>query len=295
MPTIRLGQRYLDVETTEGYAECGTCGDLVPNGDCNDCRWFDNPPVFCVGCNTQTPAEQPVCNRCMGSSRGNGWDYNEFPHPHSGTRFGVELETHQSPGYFRFHGNTFWGCKTDGSTQGMEFISPPMSGEAGLDSVEEMCAKMNEYGWTVNRSCGTHVHIDVSELDFAQIRHLWLCYKRTEQQWRNLVDEQRRSNGYCRQMLGDPYVIANCENETEFNREARVGYERYCWVNFTAIQRHGTIENRLLEGTIDATRLRWWINANIMFRDRMLTENLDRVEEVFNEIFAEVGQCVGSV
>src|SRR5215471_61918 len=79
-------------------------------------------------------------------------------------RCAVESYNHQ----VRHH----WKIISDGSlgdyARGVEFVSPVLTGEGGLKQVETVCKALTDFGCTVSKRCGYHVHVGVGSapLDF---------------------------------------------------------------------------------------------------------------------------------
>src|SRR5262245_26549167 len=76
-----------------------------------------------------------------------------------------------------------WKVVSDGSLSGgngMEIVSPPMTGEQSLDHIAIVCRVLNELGATVNRSCGLHVHVDAGNLQAPAMRKLAAIYIENE-------------------------------------------------------------------------------------------------------------------
>lgn len=111
------------------------------------------------------------------------------------------------------------------------------------DNMEErlfrFCDELQKSDHNVNKSCGLHVHFDRRGYDYTV---LWLQTRRMVSWLRalqELVPLSRRSNGFCK-------ISSSRTN-------------RYRAVNFTAAQRHNTLEVRLHSGTIDFTKIVEWI------------------------------------
>lgn len=86
----------------------------------------------------------------------------------SSRKFGVEIEMFHSKSeplaiLSKTLGEAF-GLHHDGSVEvaghGIEAVSPIMQGEAGENGILEMFGKINKHGFSVNKTCGLHVHLD---------------------------------------------------------------------------------------------------------------------------------------
>jgi hypothetical protein len=88
-----------------------------------------------------------------------------------------------------------WKLVTDSSC-GWEFVSPILNGEHGLAEVEEVARLLSAFGMKVNRSCGLHVHHDVSTLSAEQLKNMRMLYSGHMFQISRLFPMSRRIGGY---------------------------------------------------------------------------------------------------
>lgn len=87
----------------------------------------------------------------------------------SSRKFGIEVEMFHSvkKGLHELHKNIsrVFGIEHDGSIDaaggyGIEVVSPILKGQAGEKAVIELFSVINKIAFSVNRSCGLHVHLD---------------------------------------------------------------------------------------------------------------------------------------
>ena len=94
------------------------------------------------------------------------WEFRVFPpvgnfvEIGSRRRFGVELETSKCPDHEDIRDDTCFGCKEDGSIDGKEFISPPLSSDRGLEAIRHFCEVAQKF--EVDKKCGFHLHLDMT-------------------------------------------------------------------------------------------------------------------------------------
>jgi hypothetical protein len=164
---------------------------------------------------------------------------------------------------------TWWKVVADGSlgdyTRGVEFVSPPLIGEAGLKQVEAVCKALTDLNCIVNKKCGLHVHVGVGanpDIDF--LKNLVKLYSRFEAVIDQLMPVSRRAsnNMFCRSMtsvavaaldraMGVEQVIAAAQG-------SRHSESRYYKLNLTAYRKHKTVEFRQHSGTLDAQKAVMW-------------------------------------
>jgi hypothetical protein len=230
--------------------------------------------------------------------------------------FGVEFEmvpvTTIKDRQFRFfdHMET-WGVDTDGSLSGggIEVTTPPMRLDKGEKALLEFSKKTQEAGWGVDRTCGTHVHLDAPEFgdNPKLLRRAVLSYLLLDDAILRMLPEPRRRNSYCSPLnranavLGKAHIekgagftlgdfigsrslatlrrkIYKAKSEQEIQRELGSHYStsRYYGINFHSLWNRGlgTIEIRYHQGTVDAKELLPWIafHQHVLDNARKITD-----------------------
>jgi hypothetical protein len=180
-----------------------------------------------------------------------------------------------------------WKAVPDGSLRGdlcCEVVSPILSGQSGLDELEQVCRALRNAGARVGRSCGTHVHHGAQDLDFQQVRAVVEIYARNQDSINGILSASRRSNGYCRpfsQYVLD-YFASSCSSVSDM--AARV--DRYQNINLHSYGRYGTLEFRQHQGTLDYRKIRAWI----MFGQALLEQGKEGnlTDDPFTRLDAEL-------
>ena len=102
----------------------------------------------------------------------------------------------------------------------------------------QACERLRDAGAEVNRSCGLHVHIDCRDIS-ATAANTRAKRLREALPWlRRMVPSSRLSNNYCNGSRG-----------------------RYMPINTESYHKHSTVEVRLHSGTLDADKIRNWIEV----------------------------------
>jgi Putative amidoligase enzyme len=164
------------------------------------------------------------------------------------------------------HRSENWKVVTDGSLHGgngMEFVSPPLEGEAGLEQVAKVCRAIVAAGGTVNHHCGLHVHVGMRRQTAAEIKSILEVYNRYEPVLDMVMPPSRRgsSNVFCKSLNDDIRSVRALNDVSEIVRHFQRRYgssARYFKVNVQSLTRHGTIEFRQHSGTIDETKVVNW-------------------------------------
>jgi Putative amidoligase enzyme len=161
-----------------------------------------------------------------------------------------------------------WKAVTDGSlgdyNRGVEFVSPVLRGEAGLAQLEAVCEALQDFGCTVNRSCGMHVHVGVAGQQVDFFKTLVKLYSVYEPVIDAFMPPSRRAsnNSYCKSMTSASAAAidraANLDALILVAHPGPVDNRRYHKLNLVAFNRHRTVEFRQHSGTLDARKARLW-------------------------------------
>jgi Putative amidoligase enzyme len=204
--------------------------------------------------------------------------------------FGVEVECGHPRGtsgvreLLRDHGLN-WQVGSDGS--GVEARTPILSGKEGFKEFRKGMRIIRETGGYVTNADGLHVHHGAPELrrnkELAVV--LVKSWVNNQEHIGRLAATRRRSGYPCPSWT--PAQVALLETATDNpadyplrdswdNRIIQAGYFAHCGprgaLNLHSLVEHGTIEIRLLEGTLDVEKAETWIR----FGQRFINDVLGR-------------------
>ena len=171
-----------------------------------------------------------------------------------------------------------WKIVTDGSVHnGLELVSPPMSGVESKETLRTALRVIKEHGARTHRSCGIHVHQYVGDLNNKQLANVAELYKNHESVIDQFVGESRRATNsqWCASMINSmnhfeimsqrnlPRTTGNFDRMTDTDKlnvmRSIAGRTRYQKVNFMAYQRQGTVEFRQHHSSLNVNKLWTWI------------------------------------
>lgn len=177
-----------------------------------------------------------------------------------------------------------WKVITDGSVHntnsqsGCEVVSPVLAGEAGLAVLATVCNALQAAGYTVNKTCGMHVHVGASDLTVAKVKTLVKTWLKYEDSLECLVAESRRGQAmFCKSnvqtVTGRRYTSDDAQNviicEEAFAKidacttldaiRSLFRSDRYHKLNLESLWRHRTVEIRLHQGSVNATKACEWV------------------------------------
>lgn len=167
-----------------------------------------------------------------------------------------------------------WKLVVDGSVDGWEFVSPILRGDEGMAQVKKMVKALKKHGATMDNSCGLHVHVNARDFSFANLMDAMKRYDQNERVIDQAVTESRREyrNHYAEPMAGYIEQVAGMAKSKKQLRSILEddGYgsiERYAKLNICSYVKHGTLEFRHHEGTLDVRKITSWINFCVRFMD----------------------------
>lgn len=273
------------------YADCNNCGEEVrrsdaytdPSGDivCGSC--FEEACTSCERCGRTILTDNaqyendgengPYCGECIESyEKLNSTTFDDIT---SRRRVGIEIEfcSVSSPNLIT------WGrLKGDGSVvpqenengEGREFASHIVNGDQIFTMLKDVHERIKLVDGFVNKSCGLHVHLDVEGNSTLQRQNIALWYRALERVFVAFVSPSRRGNGYAREVGYEDY-----------HRWER---DRYRAMNLSSICKHGTIELRLHQGTLNPMKIVNWVKLWLTFFDTFqhINTDVDRLAQVEN-------------
>lgn len=155
-----------------------------------------------------------------------------------------------------------WKLVWDGSVSGgYEVVSPILSGSEGMEQVKKVADALNAAGARITTKCGIHVHIDSRGMTVDEVKSIVRRYARFEGQIDSFMAPSRRNsvNILLKTITGRVASdIVNASASTLRNLASYMG-SRYHKVNLQAILRHGTIEFRHHQGSVDSEKILNWI------------------------------------
>jgi Putative amidoligase enzyme. len=157
-----------------------------------------------------------------------------------------------------------WKIVTDGSLTGnqtFELVSPILRGEAGIAEMVKVCSVLNKAGAKVNKSCGTHVHINARNFTLEQWKRIYINYARLEKTIDGFMPDSRRkdNNTYCKGFSAVRNFETKITGANSLNEIERIFNSRYFKINPKSYSRHNTCEFRQHAGTTDFIKISSWV------------------------------------
>jgi hypothetical protein len=159
-----------------------------------------------------------------------------------------------------------WRLDDDGSLRGFEtgefVLRKPVVVE-GVGGVLKELTNCFEYCDTEihpSITAGTHVHINVQNLNIKQIMTLTCCYFIVEELLVDWCHPSRKGNHFCLRAKDAEFLISLILETLEKGKLGILNTDdiRYSGINFCSLFKYGSLEFRSLEGTNDFKRLETW-------------------------------------
>lgn len=144
--------------------------------------------------------------------------------------------------------------------KGLELVSPILYGDEGLDELEVVMSTLNSIGAKVDKTCGLHVHHDISDYDAKNLLYLYRLYFNYSKGIDSILPPSRRGsagNYYCKALKkSEVKNFEYCRTPRDFYYESS---SRYVTLNCKSYIKYGTIEFRQHSGTIEFEKAEAWI------------------------------------
>ena len=166
-----------------------------------------------------------------------------------------------------------WRLKTDSSLShgGLELVTPILNDMDDLQKLKSVIKVIADNG-RINASCGLHVHTDARNTETKQVKKLIKYISKYELALNKLVSSSRRGESrWCK----DNFTRLRYSDETPtkfFKRlntkntrqllEIADGGDRYVKWNFRNYMQHGSVENRMHQGSLNADKIEQWVLLN---------------------------------
>jgi len=183
---------------------------------------------------------------------------------------------------YNHHDAGYWKVVTDATVNshhagsgyrmyaGMEIVSRPLCGKAGMSELQAVMAAIRSLGGIIDRRCGMHVHHAARDLTVDAWKRLFGTYLHFEEALDSIMPPSRRGphGSYCSglrgrdlwdynsgSLHGDPYwAIASATSSQQLGGMFGRGK-----VNEAALSLHGTVELRHHGGSLSFEKASNWI------------------------------------
>jgi len=133
----------------------------------------------------------------------------------------------------------------------------------------------------VNKSCGLHIHIETKP-NTELLKKMYCFYSKFEGLFFAMLPKSRQDSSFCKKFNKlDKYSYKDVLEVKDLRGFKKLFYEkagfyprfnydykkRRCWINFHSIFYRGTLEVRAHSGTINAKKIKNWIQMHLVIRE----------------------------
>lgn len=223
---------------------------------------------------------------------------------------GIEVELENLPDVDRHEQLKYWKITEDGSLRnhGLEFIfRMPFNGMDIESAIDELITFLSKHSPEQSERTSLHVHLDVRDLDWVQLKRLGIIYSICEKMYYR-VSGHRDNNLFCLSFEHAERSLATLGGLTDNDRHNgavinAAGREqlKYAGLNLVPVATQGSVEFRHHSGTLDKDELILWVNA-ILSLKKAAREREDNYEDMilsvsergyltfFDEVFGSVSE-----
>jgi hypothetical protein len=212
-----------------------------------------------------------------------------------------------SAGYFHSDGRT-WDVKTDASC-GWEVASPAMvlDADAECGELRAVTQFLTEMHPRIDRSCGLHVHVEVTDFTWQDLRNLLVLWGRYEPFAFELCPPSRRVNHYCGPIRKSTWDGRDAGHWTRFEQALMTNTEQVIRnvpqprgsLNLAHFWHSQRVEFRLGAGTVNYEKIVRWVQflLTIVGRVKNTTMPIVQTGQFSNRGFSPmyVGKMLGLV
>lgn len=185
---------------------------------------------------------------------------------------------------------------------GIEFVTNILQGDSGLQTIKKFLNEIGRYGY-VNSSSGLHVHVGAPDFKEAtksakRVTLAMIHYGSVEEVFDKLVaDNRKKNNSRWAQGMNIEKILKNYEKILAKEKhgyglvdspaEMLSQYDRYFKLNVMSLPKHGTLEFRQMEGSLNYQTVSNWISICTSFVDMVIN-----TEHKFDKMFEEIKKVV---
>jgi hypothetical protein len=172
-----------------------------------------------------------------------------------------------------------WKIITDGSlgySRGRELVSPVLSGNAGIEAVRKAARVLREKGCKISRRCGFHVHVGARDHGIQFFKNVLRTYAKFEPVLDRVMAPSRRHNHYCAPVRFNEERLEQATTMEELRREPNLA-SRFHKLNLQSYWRHGTVEFRQHQGTVEGDRAAMWVRVALRITAAAATKSKEEL------------------
>lgn len=142
---------------------------------------------------------------------------------------------------------------------GMEFRSIKIEDDDVLfNDTPKACHAINESGCIIHDKCGIHVHVGFKQITDLSAKYRLFRFVSCYEDLFFAMHSPRPSRAHFCTKLSNP-LWESFQRGEGFTYWKDGESSRYWWFNGAAMHRHGTVEFRIMNGTLDPNKILGWV------------------------------------
>lgn len=198
--------------------------------------------------------------------------------------------------------NNYWDVKMDGSCGkktdefgmnegGYEITTFKASGYKQLQHICKVVKDIKKIGVKVNKNCGLHIHVDISDFREEDVGRLIKCWLFVEKIIMMAVPDRRRFNKYCMPFsfnekfslrenataleVWNHYKPSHILSHNNTDRRKTMNLVNYCRYLRIKKFKRSTVEFRFPEGTLSSNIVKNWVRLLIEFVNNVKNHDIN--------------------
>lgn len=260
---------YCDDCWNDLYGYCESCEENY----LHERLAYSNGIYSCEGCLSESI---DIIDNAPMSYRGRSIDNNKFEKINIKRLVGMEAECVYKDRGMVIREPDGWNMTSDSSISagsnysGIEWVSIPSRGDAIYDILTDLNTWAKDNMAHVNKSCGFHVHIDATDLDWKDLVSIAIVTQKLENYIYAMLPKSRRKVNWSKPINISKDFLKSVESHEDFISEwynslgSSPSNDKYNEARYTGLNLHaryylGTIEFRYHSGTLNLDKMLNWV------------------------------------
>tara|TARA_R110000822_G_scaffold115148_3_gene246877 strand:- start:422 stop:1810 length:1389 start_codon:yes stop_codon:yes gene_type:complete len=255
---------------SELYGYCYSCDSSYLHEE----LIYSNDSYYCEDCHNTSGTE--IIDSAPTSYQGNSIDNGKFEKVNIKRLVGMEAECVYKDSSRILRAPTGWNMTSDssisssGDYSGIEWVSIPSRGDAIHDILTDLNTWAKDNMAHVNKSCGFHVHIDATDLDWKDLVSIAIVTQKLENYIYAMLPKSRREVSWSKPIRISKDFLKSVKSHEDFISEwytsldSSPSNDKYNDARYTGLNLHaryylGTIEFRYHSGTLNLKKMLNWV------------------------------------
>ena len=207
---------------------------------------------------------------------------------------------------YNHHVRPHWKVTTDASVTrrgtgvgaGLELVSPILQGEVGLEITSKAVKALLDAGAKVDKTCGLHVHVGADGMTGRDILKVINIYTSNNVHIDSVLAQSRHNTRWAKKYspavlsYNTPRLLNVTDKPSITQALSTMSIDRYQTVNLASYLRHGTVEFRQHQGTLNGEKIGTWVRFVLSIVEKAIVTDDLSAQTVFaslNSLLDDLG------